>query len=371
MMPELRIDSSIEREVRSGLHFPLGLKPLDEIHPVPGFVVEFESADGGDADGVSQGDADWEEWPDRFMFDVLLDARRVPAFCKAVFSLFPGRVYPILDILGNDAYREIDPYIAYDLVGVEQFWDAVIRYGQWFFEDGLVGFGAMSTDPFIYAFVDEHKAVTIRVELESKKRVERLLDTFDLKQVEEIVGADAVAHEHRSVLDISPPSEDAEPNSNPPLQASFTPEEIIEALRDDWALQLNIDPTLNLDENGESLGRTAWRCVVRASPDENHRRTFYAEALLVTDCLENAEAMATSAATSNAPEDMTWAHMLVTSCDRLTPELLKKLMAIRTESEFEVKKTFEHDELVDLRWYAPAGTPQPEADEPSPGSDDS
>lgn len=350
MMPDLEIDPSIERVIAQGLHFPLGLKPLEQIAPVSGYVVEFESADGGDGDSLSTGDADWEEWPDRFMFDVLLDARRVPAFCKAVFSLFPGRLYPILDILGNDAYREIDPYIAYDLVGVEQFWDAVMRYEKWMFEDGLVGFGAMSTDPFVYAFVDEHKAVTIRVGLDDKERVEKLLAAFDLTEVNEIVGADAVAHEHRSILASVNQPLSSEGNA----RVSLTPEEIIERLRDDWALQLNIDPTSNTDEDGSPLGRTAWRCVVRASPDEDHRRTYYAEVLLASDSLESAEAMAGDTASANAPEGLSWAHLSVTSSDRLTPELLDKLVNNKAEERRELPSEYTADQIFDLRWYAPS-----------------
>ena len=95
--------------------------------------------------------------------------------------LLPGRVYPILDILGNDAFREVDPYIAYDPVGVERFLDVLHDHGGWLYEDGLVGFGAMSDSPFIYVYLDEHKIVTVRVESSLKERVEKTLAAFELK----------------------------------------------------------------------------------------------------------------------------------------------------------------------------------------------
>src|SRR5690606_35688843 len=142
----------------------------------------------------------WEEWPDRYMFDVVLPRRRLELFCLSLFALLPGRVFPILDVLSEDAYREIDPYIAYESVSFERFIDEVRRFKSWFFDDGMVGFGAMSLDPFAYVFIDERKIVTVRVEPALKERVERLLASFDAPQVEELAGVDSTEHEHRSIL---------------------------------------------------------------------------------------------------------------------------------------------------------------------------
>ncbi|MFQ5457704.1 MAG: hypothetical protein ACE5FC_04535, partial [Myxococcota bacterium] len=114
--------------------------------------------------------------------------------------MLPGRIYPILDVLGSDAFREIDPYLAYEPVGVEKFYEGILEMGDWLFEDGMVGFGAMSLSPFIYIFLDEHKIATVRVETSAKERIEKLLAAFDLRPKEEIRGADAAEHEHRSVL---------------------------------------------------------------------------------------------------------------------------------------------------------------------------
>ena len=73
-------------------------------------------------------------------------------------------MFPILDVLGHDAFREIDPYVAYELVALDSFMDSVRRYEDFLYEDGLCGFGAMSEEPFFYVFVDEHKIVTVRAE---------------------------------------------------------------------------------------------------------------------------------------------------------------------------------------------------------------
>ena len=164
-MPRVAIDRTIQRRETGPFAFPLGVYPVEPLAPVSGFVSEFEAADSGDTFGF-QGEMadDWEEWPDRFMFDVAITATRLRSLARLLFTLLPGRVYPILDVIGTDAYREIDPFIAYELVGIERFYDAIRMYGDWLFEDGLVGFGAMSVDPFIYVFIDEHKLVTIRAQ---------------------------------------------------------------------------------------------------------------------------------------------------------------------------------------------------------------
>ncbi|MBY0262217.1 MAG: hypothetical protein K2Q20_07715, partial [Phycisphaerales bacterium] len=211
---------------------------------------------GGGGAGAGGGESgEWEEWPDRYVFDILVPATRLEALCRSMLSLLPGRVYPIVDYLGQDEWREVDPYVSYDLVGVDRFLETLRRFAGFFFEDGLVGFGAMSEEPFVYVFVDEHKVVTVRVEAGLKERVEAVLAAFDLESREELLSADSATHEHRTVLEA--------PDGRRDL---LNPDEIMEGLRDEWHLVLNIDPESNVDEEGNDLGVTGWRCIVRYDP---------------------------------------------------------------------------------------------------------
>ncbi len=306
-MARCRVDTSIGRVEMDGFPFPLGVYPVEEMSPRAGFTLAFEPADGGEGDGDASGGgglggdhdedgggspphssrardpgdeitggmpdglansmggmgglggggsggggAEWEEWPDRYVFDILVPSTRVEALCRALFALLPGRVYPILDVLGHDEYREVDPYVSYDLLGMDRFIDSIRRYRGFFYEDGLVGFGAMSDEPFLYIFIDEHKIVTVRAEVPLREKVEQILAAFDLEQVDQIAGADSVTHEHRSVLDA--------PEDRLDL---LTPDEIVEDLQEDWRLELNVNPDNNVDEEGQELGMTGWRCIIR------------------------------------------------------------------------------------------------------------
>lgn len=239
-------DPSIERVAIDEMAFPLGVYPIEAMEPRQGYTLDFESADGDEEQG------EWEEWPDRYVFDIVVSAERLGPLVQSLLSLMPSRIFPILDVLGRDAYREIDPYISYDLMGLDQLLDGLIRYKPFFFEDGLVGFGAMADAPFFYVFVDEHKIVTVRAEPLLKERIERILKAFDLTERDDPAGADSVAHEHRGVL--LAPADD-------PSYLSF--DEIVERLRDDWRLLLNVEPDTNIDERGRDLGITPWRCIVR------------------------------------------------------------------------------------------------------------
>ncbi len=314
-MPRVTIDHTIERRETSGFAFPLGVYPVEPLAPVSGFVSEFEAADSGDTFGF-QGDMaeDWEEWPDRFMFDVAITSTRLRSLARLLFTLLPGRVYPILDIIGTDAYREIDPFIAYELVGIERFYDALRMYGDWLFEDGLVGFGAMSVDPFIYIFIDEHKLVTIRSQLDIKERIERMLAAFELSEVAEIRGPDAAEHEHRSVL--------YTPIDEPEYLSG---EDILHRLRYSWRLQLNIDASVNVDDSGKDLGVTAWRCLTRCLKDEDGP-DIYADLLLTADCLDTAETLVTEAIVAQAPDGEHWLEIEVLASERVTPERFAELL---------------------------------------------
>ena len=318
------LNPALERVRVNGFAFPLGVYPVEPIAPKSGYTADFEPADG---------DEEWEEWPDRYVYEVLVSAERLKPLCSALLSLLPGRVYPILDVLGNDAFREIDPYIAYELVGVESLYDGLRWYEPFLFEDGLCGFGAMSEEPFMYFFLDEHKVLTVRVETSEKERVDRLLAAFELgnlggwtengsagrarkpdgRPLVEVMAADAVSHEHRSVL--------LTPEDRPELPG---PEEVSEALVDLWGMTLNIDVERNLDDDGRDLGVTGWRCLIRVEPqpegeaaeetppsdpkdepkaasvaepktNDARPRVRYAEAILAAGCWREAEDLALQA----------------------------------------------------------------------------
>jgi hypothetical protein len=370
-MSRCRVDPSLERIVIDGFAFPLGVYPVEPMQPRPGFRADFEPADGGEAadagdggglaggkdsgdeagfgDGGGSGvggEGQWEEWPDRYVYEIVITAERLEPLVRTLLGLMPGRIYPILDVLGHDAYREVDPYISYDLLGTDRFMDALRRYRGYFFEDGLCGFGAMCDEPFMYLFVDEHKIITVRVQPEHKEKIDRVLAAFDLEIVEEEggpAGADAASHEHRAVLITA--------EDRPDL---LNEEEITEVLRHEWRLVLNIDPESNVDEEGNDLGITPWRCIVRCQRElgENHGQDGenkstsqagdsglqagmagrpraageyfrYLEILLTAGSLRRAEELALDAAEDFTPSDPAaeeWEDAILLECDRVDRE---------------------------------------------------
>lgn len=356
MMPRCLVDKSLKRVELEGVAFPLGVYPVEEMKPRTGYTIHFEPADGSD-------EGEWEEWPDRYVYDIFVSATRVETLVRMLFALLPGRVYPILDVLGQDEYREIDPYVAYDLVSQERVVDAMRRYRGFFFEDGLVGFGAMSEEPFLYIFVDEHKIVTVRVETSFRERVEKLLTAFDLTEVEEIAGADAATHEHRTVL--------VAPETRPDLA---TVEEIVEELRDEWGMVINLDPETNVDDEGNELGITAWRCIARHEPNDGEAagavppepvkegakpaeaaprsRPRYAEIYLAAESLSSAERLLWEAiedltGTERSPD----AVDVAVSMDRVRPEVLElELAAAGKRGPDDGPLEFDEPRVVLARW---------------------
>lgn len=299
-------DPSIARQQVGDFTFPLGVYPIEPMTPVPGYSEDFEPADGADSEG------EWEEWPDRYVYDIVVSADRLPALCRALFMMLPSRVYPILDVLGHDAYREIDPYISYELVGLDRVLDGLRRFGAFLLEDGMCGFGAMCDDPFFYVFIDEHKIVTVRCEPLAKERLEQVFAAFDLVPTPEPAGADAAAHEHRSVLLVS--------DDRPDL---LDPEEVVERLSDEWRLTLNIDTESNQDDEGQDLGITCWRCIVRRGEPED---PLYAEVLLAAASYADAEEMCLESLESDVEDDDEDLAMI--RADRMTPAAMAKVLGI-------------------------------------------
>ncbi len=322
-MRRIEIDSGIERRETDGFTYPLGAYPVEPLRTRAGYVVEFEAADGSNGLGGSGGGEgeEWEEWPDRFMYDCLVSASRVRSLMTLLTALLPSRVYPILDVLGNDAHREIDPYIAYDLVGYDRFCEGLAMFGEWLYEDGMVGFGVMSLEPFLYVFVDEHKIVTVRCELAVKEKVEKALTAFDLGEVEQLSGVDSVEHEHRGVLRIDEASDEL-----------LAPEDVVGMLRDMWRLQLNIDADANVDEDGNDLGVTGWYCLARCTR-ESDEQTKYAELLLAAGSLTEAEQLATDALSPEMGGDDSWVDVELIRADRVTAQEYAELSGITGADE--------------------------------------
>lgn len=307
-MVTCRVDGTLERVRMGEMAFPLGSYPVEPMEPRQGYSVLFEPADG-DAEG------DWEEWPDRYVFDIVISAERLESLVRHLLTLLPGRIFPILDILGRDVYREIDPYVSYELLGLDRFTDTMRRFSGFFFEDGLVGFGAMSDDPFMYVFVDEHKIVTLRCQIEQREAVERVLGAFDLEEVEEPAGADGALHEHRNVL--LAPEED---------ERILSFDEIVEELRDEWKLILNVDPETNVDDQGNDLGVTGWRLLARAEYAEEPV-VRYVEVLLRAGCMAEAEELGRDAADGLfAEEERSPELATIVELDRVGPTELAELV---------------------------------------------
>lgn len=55
ILTRCRVDEAIERHQISEFQFPLGVYPVEELEPKPGYTLDFESADGGEDAG------EWEE----------------------------------------------------------------------------------------------------------------------------------------------------------------------------------------------------------------------------------------------------------------------------------------------------------------------
>ena len=224
----------------------------------------------------------------------------------------------------------------------------------------MCGFGAMSEEPFFYIFIDEHKIITIRCEPALKEKVERILSAFDLEPLEEKpgkkgapptggpAGADAAAHEHRGVLVTA--------DDRPDL---LTEDEIVEQLRDEWRLTLNVDPDSNQDEDGRELGLIPWHCQVRcaAEGDENCR---YAEVLLGARTLREAEELALEASEDLKPKDLEeWEEQTVVAdsgkLTTTTRTALKFLTRVGADAAFIEQYDSASGKVRDFRaWMIPA-----------------
>lgn len=261
---------------KNGFQFPLGAIPAENLEPREGYHVEFESSQ--------------QDWPDCYMFDIVVSAEKIEPLLRDLLTLAPTKLIPILDVRGDDAYREMDPYIGAQEIDRSDLLAMLSAARPFLLEDGHCGFGALSEDPLFYIYVDDHKIITVRVSLQEAGEVEDVLQRRGVEADVEPVGVDAVAHDHLDTLWTD--------DNRTDLLDFYG---MLDTLRFEWALELNVDPDLNVDDDGRRLGTTAWRVLLLLEPmpgqprwrgaerDKAGPTGRYAEVLLAADSLNQVD----------------------------------------------------------------------------------
>jgi hypothetical protein len=308
--PVCRLDPARTRMVApNGFRYSHGCVPTEPCLPVEGYLSEFEPGAG--------------DWPDTYFFDVVLSHEKIGPVMTDLFSLLPDDVTPMLDVRGDDAYREMDPYIGLEPVTKEEMLTVVNRFQAFLFDDGHCGFGAMAEEPFCSVYLDDHKVIAVRIELARGHEVEAILEEHGIATGVNPTGVDAVGHEHRDVLWT---------DENRSELLDFYG--VLDELRFRWNLELNIDPETNIDDDGRQLGLSAWRVLLYLEPTAAKHSTgkpprgVYAELLLTAGSLQEADRLAAEAC------DLIQGYEPVDqpATDRIRPDELAQ--ALGREAEF-------------------------------------
>ena len=119
-------------------------------------------------------------------------------------------------------------------------------------------------------------------------------------------------------------------------------------MRDAWRLVLNVDPDTNVDEQGEDLGITPWRCLARFSTDQSPDDQ-YAQLILTAENLRRAEDLTQDTVIKEANPDGDWFDVVVISANRITPEQAKELLDAIPKSKPLQKNTLAKETVLALQ----------------------
>lgn len=248
-MRAFRIRSDIERESVDGFQLPLGVLAAGLPKPTEGYVVTFREGE--------------EEEPDTYVFEAAVSHERLRPLVREALELLPGEVRGILEIESLDAYRSLDVHLGVEPIDRDDFLADFGEFEPVILEDVSIGVGANADEPFVEVFLDAWKTLTIEVPIELKSRVESLMRAHGLAEVPETwpPDPDGVLYAGAMVRPVLRVDDSQDPNID----------EVSLQLRERWALELDVDPQRNLDEQGMELGLTLWHAIVMvvpADPDE-------------------------------------------------------------------------------------------------------
>jgi hypothetical protein len=241
-MREHKIRHDLPRAVVDGYALPLGIQPLDLPAPVQGYTLTYTPGEDGD--------------PDTYAFHVVVSHDRLRPIIRDAFTLLPDDVVPIVEVGSRDAYRALDVYLGADSIPADEFLASWRHFEDVILEDASIGAGANADEPFIEIFVDSWKGLCISVPIAMRREVERLLSRHGLREVmetwpDELERSTTPPSTLREVLLI-------EDEQSPDL------DEVLLQLREEWSLELNIDPDQNVDERGRPLGHVLWTAIAMA-----------------------------------------------------------------------------------------------------------
>ncbi|MCP3902375.1 MAG: hypothetical protein GY715_01970 [Planctomycetes bacterium] len=313
-MREYRLRSDIERVVIDGFALPLGFVPgdMDKLPvPTPGYTLDYVVGE--------------DDEPDTYSFYVVTSHEQLARLIERVFELLPDEVHGIVEIGSRDAYRSLDVYLAEETIRIEEFLDGWHRFESFLLEDGSIGSGANSEEPFVEVFLDQWKGLSIHIPVGLREEVEAILASFSLGEVAQTWPAldDDAANEALRVRPVLA-EEDA-----------YSPgvDEMLLQLREAWRLELNIDREANLDDSGRELGHTLWHAMVIVCSAGRPTMEAYASVWATVDSLAGMEELVEAAIETLSG----WELVTIYTIDRIAfderPEELADLEPRRRRTE--------------------------------------
>lgn len=282
-MKRHRVRADLTRERVGDYALPLGLQPIDLPEPSQGYVLDYvpsEEREPEDADHPLDDSDDSpgeSEAPDTYSFQITVSHERLLPILSDAVRLLGDEVIPVVEVGSRDSYRALDVFMSRDPVPLQEFVDGFNEYAAVLLEDANIGIGANSEDPYVEVFLDCWKGLLISVPIGMRRRVEQILARHGLREVAETWPLDMERRTNspthvRDVLVV-------EDEQTPDL------EEILMQLRERFSLELNVDPSTNLDDAGRSVGRTLWHVVTIVEHASKPRSGGYLNAWLAADSL--------------------------------------------------------------------------------------
>ncbi len=236
-MASFRLRQDLKRARLDGFALPLGIVPRGLRAPAVGYTVTYAPGE--------------DDEPDTYSFYVTVSHERVAAILRRAFSLLPKAVYAVVEISSRDAYRAMDVYVGSELIDRRRFLAVWRECEPVLLEDGTLGAGANSDEPYVEVFLDQWKGIWVIVPPSMRDDVDALLRSFELEEVAETwppEGEDegSTDSETRPVL----------------ADDGADVDDVLMHLKDEWLLELNVDRDANLDDGGRNLGMTLWHALV-------------------------------------------------------------------------------------------------------------
>lgn len=262
-----RILNSIKsrRMIIDKFGIPLGIVPSEYIYPIEGVKIELKNTDNGEV----------------YSYKISVSAEKIFSLYMKLLKLFPSYCTMIIERISEDVNRDFDILMSDPDISLNEIKKVFRKYNELWTECGFVGFGVKDEITDFEIFINLDKEIEIYTTYINVKKINRILNSYNLLNKDEVSFISDYEHMHYSLSSIAADEGCCESD-----EYVFDYYDIINNLKSVYGFV-----TTNLNDIHKLIRTPKWWNVTVKGLGKCKKRNFISTYYIVADTIEEMETL--------------------------------------------------------------------------------